>query len=114
MTYACEIWGRNIARELKRLHMKFLNHVLYLHKNTSTDVVYGELGEYPVEVIINTIMIGYWSSLIISKTTKLSMLMNTSLLFLDSTGMYSSPWINHIRNILNNCGMSGIWLEQQV
>ena len=59
MTYACEIWGSNIARELKRLHMKFLHHVLYLHKNTSTDVVYGELGEYSIEVIINTRMIGY-------------------------------------------------------
>ena len=38
------------------LHMK---HVLYVHKNTSTDVVYGELGEYSIEVIINTRMIGY-------------------------------------------------------
>lgn len=36
------------------------------------------------------------------------------LLYLDSTGMYSSQWISHIRTILNNCGMSGIWLDQQV
>ena len=114
MTYACEIWGCNVARELKQLHMKFLKHVLYVHKNTSTDIVYGELGEYPIDIIINTRMIGCWSRLITGKTTKLSMIMYTSLLYLDSIGMYSSPWINHIRNILNSCGMSGIWIDQQV
>uniref|UniRef100_A0A0N7ZBB2 Reverse transcriptase domain-containing protein n=1 Tax=Scylla olivacea TaxID=85551 RepID=A0A0N7ZBB2_SCYOL len=113
MTYACEIWGYCIIREIKQLHMTFLKHVLHVHKYTSTDIVYGELGEYPIDIVINTRMIGYWSRLITGKTTKLSMIMYKSLLHLDSTGMYSSPWICHIRNILNNCGMSGIWMDQQ-
>ncbi len=114
MTYACEIWGCNIDRELRQLQMKFFKHVLYVHQNTSTDIVYGELGEYPIEVAINTRMIGYWSRLITGKATKLSMIMYASLLHLHSTNRYSSPWICHIRDVLNNCGMSGIWLDQQV
>ncbi len=114
MTYACEIWGYSVDRELKQLQMKFLKHVLYVHKNTSTDVVYGELGEYPVDVIINTRMIGYWSRLVTGKATKLRMIMYTSLLYLDLNNRYSSPWICHIRDILNSCGMSGIWLNQHV
>ena len=114
MTYACEIWGYSVNRELKLLQMKFYKQVLHVHRNTSTDIVYGELGEYPLDVIINTRMLGFWSRLITGKATKLSMIMYQNLVYLDSTNRYSSPWICHIRNILNSCGMSGIWLNQQV
>lgn len=78
MTYACEIWCYSVDRELKQLHMKFIKHVLYVHKNTSTDIVYGELGENPIDVIINTRLIGYWSRLITGKATKLSIIMYKS------------------------------------
>lgn len=94
--------------------MKFFKHVLFVHKGTSTDIVYGDLGEFPIDVTINTRMIGYWSRLLTGKTTKLSTIMYKCLLHLDSTGIYSSQWITHIRTILNNCGMSGIWLDQHV
>lgn len=66
MTYACEIWGYNVAKELKLLQMKFFKHVLFVHKSTSTDIVHGELGEFPIDVIVNTRMIG--SRLLIGKT----------------------------------------------
>ncbi len=45
MTYTAEVWGNYIIREISQLQMKFLKHTLYLHKNTNTDIVYGELGE---------------------------------------------------------------------
>ena len=74
-----------------------------------------ELGEYPLDVvIINTTMIEYWSRLRTGKTTKLIMIMYTRLLYLDSTNLYSSPWISDIRNILNRCGMSDLGLDQQI
>lgn len=114
MTYACEVWGYSVSKELKQLHMKFLKHVLYVQMKTSTDIVYGELGEYPIDININTRMVGYWSRLITGKTSKLSRKIYLCMLHLDSTGSYSSPWINHVKNILNNCGMSGFLLYQQV
>ena len=36
------------------------------------------------------------------------------LLHLDRTGVYSSPWLNHIKCICNDCGMSGIWLTHDI
>lgn len=41
------------------------------------------------------------------------MILYTCLLYLDSSKWYLSPWICHNRSIFNNCGMSGIWLDQQ-
>ncbi len=48
LTYVSEVWGIYIIRELELLHLKFLKHLLFVHKNTSNDMVYGELGAYPL------------------------------------------------------------------
>ena len=36
------------------------------------------------------------------------------LLHLDRLGLYTSPWVASVKNLLNECGMSGIWLAQDV
>ena len=51
-TYACEIWGYDIVRELETLQMRYLKHALYVHRYTSNDIVYGESGMYPLEIRI--------------------------------------------------------------
>lgn len=114
MLYASEVWGHYVIREIEQLHMKFLKHILYVHKFTSNDIVYGELGEFPIAVDINLAMIGYWTRLITGKTTKLSYVMYKCLLHLDQAGLFTSPWLNHIKSICNNCGLSGVWLTQNV
>lgn len=79
LIYGCEIWGDYIIREVELLHMKFLKHVLYVHRYTSTDMVYGELGVYPLDITIKCRMINYWSRLIMGKNTKLSYIMYVCL-----------------------------------
>ena len=114
LTYGCEIWGDNIIREVELLHMKFLKHVLYVHKYTSTDTVYGELGVYPLHITIKCKMINYWSRLIMGKNTKLSYVMYRCLFQLYTDNIYMSPWLECIRNICIECGMSGVWMSQTV
>ncbi len=41
LTYGYEIWGDSIIREIELLHLKFMKHVLYVHRYTSRDFVYG-------------------------------------------------------------------------
>ena len=114
LTYGSEIWGHSIVRELELLHLKFLKQMLFVHKKTSNDMVYGELGVYPLEIHIKCRMLCYWSRLISGKHTKLSYVMYQCLLYLDRTGLYTSPWVAFVKKLLNECGMSGIWLLQNV
>ena len=114
LTYGCEIWGDNIVREVELLHMKFMKHVLYVHKFTSTDMVYGELGVYPLEITIKSRMINYWSRVIMGKNTKLSYVLYNCLLQLHTSGVYLSPWLECIKNICIECGMPGVWMSQTV
>lgn len=114
MTYGSEIWGHYIIREIELLHLKFLKHMLFVHKNTSNVMVYGELGVYPLDIHIKCKMLSFWSRLITGKHSKLSYVMYQCLLHLDRLGLYTSPWIAFVKNLLNECGMSGIWLIQNV
>ncbi len=114
LTYGCEIWGDNIIREIELLNMKFMKHVLYVHRYTSTDIVYGELGVYPLEITIKCKMINYWSRLVTGKDTKLSHVMYKCLLQLHRSGVYTSPWLEYIKNICIECGMAGVWMTQTV
>ena len=112
--YAAEVWGHNVVRDMELLHMKFLKHVLFVHKKTSNDIVYGELGVYPLEVNINCRMVNSWVKLLGGKNSKLSYLMYCCLWELDQQGLYTSPWLAHIRDICNNCGMSWVWDSQTI
>ena len=114
LTYACEVWGYHIAKELEYMYMRFLKQVLGVHKNTSNDMVYGELGVFPLDIYIKGRMIGYWSRLITGKNAKLCYVVYQCLLQLDRVGLYTSPWLDCIRKICNDCGMSGLWLLQEI
>ncbi len=67
LTYGCEIWGDNIIREIELIQLKFMKHVDYVHRYTSTDIVYGELGVYPLEITIKCKMINFSSRLVMGK-----------------------------------------------
>ena len=83
-------------------------------KNTSNVMVCGELGVYPLDICIKCKMLCFWSRLITGKHSKLSYVMYQCLFHFDGLGLYTSPWIASVKNLLNDCGMSGIWLAQNV
>ena len=114
LLYGSEVWGYNIARDVELLQLKYLKHVLFVHSKTCNDVVYGELGVYPLEISIKCRMINFWVKLLNGKNSKLSYLMYCCLLELYRLGTYLSPWLTCIRDICNNCGMSGVWQSQNV
>ncbi len=87
---------------------------MYVHKYSSVDIVYGELGVFPLEVCIKSSMMNYWSRLITGKNTKSSYIMYSYLLHLHTSGVYISSWLENIRNICIECSMSGIWLTQTI
>ncbi len=90
--------------------MIFMKHVLYVHRYTTTDIVYGELGVYPLVMTIKCKMINFWSRMVMGKNTKLSHVMYNCLLELHRSGVYTSPWLGYIKNICIECGMAGVWM----
>ena len=100
LTYGCLIWGDSIIREIELLHIIFFKPALNEHRYTSTDVGNGELGVYPLDMIIKYRMINYCFRSIMGRNTKSSYIMYNCLLHLQTKGIYLPPWLECIGNIM--------------
>ena len=67
--YGCEVWGYENIRVLDKIHLKFSKILLGVNKSTSTNIVLGELGRFPIEIYIKSRMIRFLSRLVCDNFT---------------------------------------------
>ena len=77
-------------------------------------LLYGELGCYPLKLFIHVIMICFWHRLVTSDTNKVSTYVYKRLLTVFKKDKLSSNWLKLIENILNNAGLSDVFISQGV
>lgn len=114
LLYGCEIWGSCNYENLEKLKRKYYKVCLNLRDNASTDMLFGDLGETPLNISINTRMISYWSKLLSGKKSKIAYLL-CKLIYtkqLKATNAKPKSWIKHIEKCLNNSGMREFWLYE--
>ena len=104
LLYGCEIWGFSCLSFIERLHLKFCKHILNLSNSTPNFMVYGELRRYPLSINVKVRMIMFWAKMLYSN--KLS---NCTYVLLHKQ---KSPWMNCVKNILDECGLSYVWQSQ--
>ena len=113
LLYGCEIWGYENTDMLEGLHLKFCKYVLGVNRSTTNNMVYGELGRYPVKIYIEVRMINFWARLLkISNTQKLCQKMYKMLPKEHNDLPKRFKWLQYVRNILKKCGLSYIWNDQ--
>ena len=112
LTYASEIWGVEDVKILEKVQLDFLRTILCVRKSTPLFMLYGEVGQFPLQVIIQIRIICFWGRLLVGKASKLSLAVYKMLLKDTQTGFYNHKWIVTVRTILENCGMNNIWLNQ--
>ena len=114
LNYSAEVWGNHPGADIERIHTKFCRKVLQVKTSTNLDCLYGELGRLPMSVMRKIIMIRYWIKIITSSHTSLlyrvySMLMTD----VENNDTYNGTnWAHQIKCILDNIGMSNIWINQ--
>ena len=108
LLYGCEIWGFENITMIEKINLKYLKYILGLKQTTPTCIVLGETGKYPLKISIKCRMISYWSKLLCQKESKLSNIMYKVIYQYNSHGVYTSPWLSEIKNILDNTGHSFI------
>ena len=113
MLYGCEIWGYSRSDILDTLYLKFLKMVLVVQGKTCNNMVYGELGRFPLETYIKKRAIGFWARILANKETKLSRIIYNHIRTLFINDYYKCSWIEFIKGILQECDLSNIWQSQQ-
>ena len=111
MTYGCEIWSYEDTHMFERIHNAFLRTITKTRKSTPLYCLYGELGRYPIEIIMKTRIIGFWTRIITGNQMKL-----VSLLYrkLSSFSNHEFKWIKYVKSILQEVGRNDFWLNQNI
>ena len=64
----------------------------------------GELGRFPISVLIKIRMIGFWQRIVEGKQDKISNKLYHILLEMQNRDFFHSIWLLYIKSILNDCG----------
>jgi hypothetical protein len=64
LLYGSEVWGFENTVLLERVQLKFCKYILNVQQSTLDFMVCGELGRFPIEILVKIRMISYWGKLI--------------------------------------------------
>ena len=104
LTYGCEIWGNEVndkSNFLNDVSFSFYRYLLGVSKHAPQTGIIGELGRYPIKIVIVKRMLKYWHSLVISD----DILLRSAYL----SARCHSKWFEFIQNILGTYSESNIW-----
>ena len=108
MLCVAEIWGYKMYEQIERLHLFACKRFLDVRNKTSNDVVYGELGRYPLFIPATVRLVKYWLKLLRQTDNLYSKKSYRMLLEMRNRG--KTTWMSHIKNQscdimdLNKCG----------
>jgi hypothetical protein len=71
LLYASEVWGFENKESIENVHLQFYKNILKVRSTTPNYMVYGELGRYPMEVIVKRKIVLFWNNLL-CESNKLS------------------------------------------
>ena len=112
LLYGCEIWGFTNIQVIERLHLKFCKMLLCLKKSTPNYMVYAELGAKPLIYTVKTRMINYWARIVHYTENRFNCIFYNLILSKCNNEGANFKWIDFIKNILNECGLTYIWNDQ--
>ena len=74
--------------------------------------IYGELGCYPLSIIIKQRMVCYWTRILKSNEDKLNKVIYAIWYNLHNKTVHLSPWIKCVSKCFENNGFNYIWMIQ--
>ena len=74
-------------------------------------MVYGELGRFPIEIIIKLRMATFWNNLLVN-SNKISGILYKLVLKLHQGNPTHFKWIAYVKSIFDECGLSFVWNDQ--
>eukprot|EP00745_Piridium_sociabile_P016921 TRINITY_DN25249_c0_g1_i2.p1 TRINITY_DN25249_c0_g1~~TRINITY_DN25249_c0_g1_i2.p1 ORF type:complete len:276 (+),score=3.13 TRINITY_DN25249_c0_g1_i2:81-830(+) len=89
-----------------------MNRFLQVDRRTPNDLIYGELGRFPIYLNSYVKCIKYWLKLVHMNENRLPLKAYKTLCELDAKG--KRTWVTSVRNCLCNYGFSFVWIEQGV
>ena len=113
LLYSSEVWGFENTGDLEKVHLKFIKKILNVRRSTPNYMVYGESGRHPLSIQIKIRMISFWRKLL-ENPNKLSGILYRLLFSLHGRNNFHFKWIEYIKSIFDNIGLSYVWNSQSL
>ena len=111
ITYGCEVWGNSCIDIIESLQLEFLKYILHVKKSTPNCFVYGETGQFPLYIHVQSRLIKFWHKLKLDHGSKMSSSLLNTLHECFEANIYKSNWLMSVKKILDDCGLSFVWLD---
>ena len=113
LLYGCEVWCPMMTNLASKPQLRFYKIIFKLSKPAPSCMVYGELGQFPLEVQAKCRMLIFWFKLVnINYKFQFSNIMYKFLYEMYKEGKYKSPFLSTVETVLNGTGLRGMWTHQ--
>ena len=107
--YSCEVWGFHSAPDIERVHTDFCKNMLGVKRSTNNNMVYCELGRYPLQISRKIRITKYWLKLLNS---------NNRILIAAYGFLYAQcqirqnkkNWVSNVKDMLSQLGLYDIFV----
>ena len=106
LLYGSEIWGYENPMQLQVMCNNVMRTFLRLHRSTPMCMINGELGIKEITEYIDNRMLNFWCSIATGDESKISTILYKWIKILYDQNTFKSAWLDKIKTILDNIGMS--------
>ena len=92
--YSCEVLGFENKQGIEKMHLQYCKRILNLRSSTPNFMVYGEIGRFPVEIVIKLRMATFWNNMLCNNN-KLSSIMYRLMFKLHQSNPIHFKWIQY-------------------
>ena len=110
LCYGCEVWGFDNVNDIEKIQIRFYKNILGLNRNTSNISVFGELGRYPLNIIIKERILKYWLKSLIKNDVRNKMYQQERYAIVNNNNNVN--WASKVKNLLYSLGLNYIWDQQ--
>ena len=112
VNYGAEVWGLEAGKEIEKVHLFAMKKFLHVDQKTPNDLVYGELGRYPIYIHSYLKCVKYWLKIVQMDGHRLPYQAYKILYKLDLRG--KKTWATSVRHFLCSHGFGFVWNSQGV
>ena len=113
LLYGSEVWGFQKIDMLEIFYIKFFKKILKLRPSTPNCMIYGEVGKLPLQTSVDKQLIAYWLRVLNKDVHTFAYMVYMIELKLFRRDEYKSQWLKRVKYILDSCGLSYMWYQQQ-
>ena len=111
LIYGSEVWGLKKIDMLEILYQFFFPKKL--RPSTPNCMIYGEVGKLPQQTFVDKQLIVYWLRVLNKEVHTFAYMVYMIALNLFRRNEYRSQWLKRVQYILDSCGLSYMWYQQQ-